>query len=153
MKRLFLGLLTAALVAFGAGLHPASASTINVDPSPTDHFNVGNAFPSGGGFDDTYVFTLTHNANLTDSIVVNNIVGFALQVLDPTNTVASFNNLLAGVQYTLHITGTALAGGIYAGQINFSAVTPIPPSVLLFATALVGLGAFGYRRRSTNPAA
>ena len=153
MKRLFLGLLAAAFVAFGVGLHQASASTINVNPNPNDHFNVGNAFPGAGAFDDPYVFTLSHNATASDSIFTANITGFTLQLLDAGNNVVSLaSQLFAGVQYTLHISGTSLAGGIYAGKVNF-AQTPVPPALLLFATALIGLGAAGYRRRSSYPAA
>jgi hypothetical protein len=151
MKRLFLGLLTAALVAFGAG--QASASTINVDPNPTDHFNVGNSYPGGGAVNDSYQFTLSHAADLSDSITVNNISAFTLQLFDPSNAPVSLSSdLAANILYTLKITGTALAGGIYAGQVNFSAV-PVPPALLLFATALVGLGAVGYRRRGSTLAA
>jgi len=152
MKRLFLGLVAAAFVAFGAGSQ-VSASTINVNPNPTDHFNVGNFFTAPGSFDDPYQFTLTHDSTVSDNLFTANITGFTLQLFDPSNNPVSFaSDLVANVLYTLHVSGNASAGGVYAGQINFAA-TPVPPALLLFVTALAGLGAAGYRRRSDTPAA
>jgi len=157
MQRFLLGLVAAALIALGAGPYPASASTINVNPNPTDGFHVGNFFASAGAFDDAYQFTLTKNADMTTSITSNNLV-FGVGVFDPSNNLVSNSNLLAGILYTLHVAGFAGPGGGYGGgptNILFTAVatTPIPPAMLLFATTLAGLGAFGYRRRNTLPTA
>ena len=148
MKRFLFGLLAAAVIAFGAGLNPASASTINVDPSPTDSFHVGNFFPTAGSYDDTYVFTLTHDASLTSSITTGNL-SLGLGVFDPSNNLASVAHLLANVIYTLHIGG--FAGNIsgYGGTITFTqvAATPIPPVGLLMLTMVGGVGFLGYRRK------
>jgi hypothetical protein len=154
MKRILLGLMAAAVVAFGVGLTPASASTINVDPSPTDSFHVGNVFTSSTTYNDSYVFTLTHNADMTSSITAGNLT-FGLGIFDPTNTLVSNNGLLAGILYTLHVAGFTGAGfSGYGGTITFTqvAATPLPPALLMFATSLVGLGAFGYRRRGAPTA-
>jgi hypothetical protein len=153
MKRVLFGLAAAALMTLGAGLSSASASTITVDPAPTDSFHVGNLFPSFGGFDDPYQFTLTHNADLTSSIASNNLV-FAVAVVDASNNLVSLTNLVAGVLYTLHVAGFSGNFGGYGGTVTFTAVaatTPIPPALLLFTTTLAGFGAFAYRRRRTQP--
>jgi hypothetical protein len=154
MKRFLLGLVAAAVIAFGAGLNPASASTINVDPNPTDSFHVGNIFTSSSTYNDSYAFTLTHNADMTSSISSSNLT-IGLGVFDPSNTLVSATGLLAGILYTLHVsgfTGSGFSG--YGGTITFTqvAATPLPPALLLFATSLVGLGAFGYRRRGAPTA-
>jgi hypothetical protein len=151
MKRFLLGLVAAAVIAFGAGLTPASASTINVNPNPTDSFHVGNFFPGATSYDDTYQFTLTHDASATSSIVSGNLT-FAVGVFDPSNNLASLAHLFANVLYTLHVSGFSGPAGGYGGTINFTqvAATPIPSAGLLMLTMIGGVGFLGYRRKQNN---
>ncbi|HVO04262.1 MAG TPA: hypothetical protein VMT54_18850, partial [Candidatus Cybelea sp.] len=159
MKRMIFGLLAATLLAFGAGLHPASASTILVDPSPTDSFHVGNWFPGGGAYDDQYQFTLTQSANLSLGNFQSDDLTLTVGVFYPFYTLVPNDNLQAGILYTLHVSGYAGTPAAYGGTIFFTATgfsaatatTPIPPALLLFATTLAGLGAFAYRRNNARP--
>lgn len=64
----------------------------------------------------------------------------------PTATISAA--LLAGTQYLLRI-GFGLCGcsGQYGGITMTVATTPIPPAMLLFVSALVGMGGVAWRRR------
>jgi hypothetical protein len=149
MKRIFLGMVAAAFVAFGVGLTPASASTINV--TPPDSFHVGNLFATAQGVNDTYQFMLSANADMTTVVgdLTTNNISLSLSIEDPSHNLVSFTNLLANVLYTLHVAGFSGNLGAYGGDIHFAAaVTPLPAGLLLFVTSLGGLGALGLRRRS-----
>jgi hypothetical protein len=155
MKRFFLGLVAAAALAFG-GLSTASASTINVNPSPTDSFDVSVFYGAAGVNDKVYEFTVSQTSNMTFTETLKGNLNYLLSIVDETNNVllSSFDNLASGVLYGLHVTtfsGPGFSG--LQGTANFTAaVTPIPPALLLFATSLVGLGVVGYRRRNGTAA-
>jgi hypothetical protein len=63
-------------------------------------------------------------------------------------TVSISSALLAGTQYLLRI-GFGLCGcsGQYGGINLTVATTPIPPAMMLFVSALLGLGGVGWQRR------
>jgi len=70
----------------------------------------------------------------------------------PTSSIASA--LVAGTQYLLRV-GFGLCGcaGGYGG-INYTvATTPLPPALLLFISALLGMGGVAWRRRSAEAVA
>jgi hypothetical protein len=116
-------------------------------------------------FSDEYLFTLQTASDVTLSLVTGgtqillNIValssddGTTLQSYTPTvqtvgtAVIYSFAGLLTGKQYFLDLGGKYNgAFNQYGGQINVAA-TPIPPALLLFVTAIGGLGLVGYRRK------
>jgi hypothetical protein len=70
----------------------------------------------------------------------------------PTASIASA--LVAGTQYLLRV-GFGLCGcsGQYGGINLTVATTPIPPALLLFMSALLGMGGIGWQRRRAAPAA
>lgn len=77
-----------------------------------------------------------------------------LQAYDSDPPVASvYSALAAGTQYLLRI-GFGLCGctGEFGG-IELTLATPIPPAILLFASALLGMGGLVWRRRRTEVAA
>ena len=80
---------------------------------------------------------------LLDSLMVSDGSGFV------SNPAASLVlTLLAGGAYHVIVTGQALAsGGFY--NLNIAA-TPLPPALILFGTALAGLGWLGRRRRRAS---
>jgi hypothetical protein len=67
----------------------------------------------------------------------------------PTSSIASA--LVAGTQYLLRV-GFGLCGctGQYGGINLTVATTPIPPALLLFMSALLGMGGVAWRRRSAE---
>jgi hypothetical protein len=69
----------------------------------------------------------------------------------PTSSIASA--LVAGTQYLLRV-GFGLCGctGQYGGINLTVATTPIPPAILLFISALLGMGGVAWRRRRSAEA-
>lgn len=67
----------------------------------------------------------------------------------PTASIAAA--LMAGTQYLLRV-GFGLCGctGEYGGIDLTVATTPIPPAILLFMSALLGMGGVAWRRRSAD---
>lgn len=175
MKRLAM-LVVAGLLAFGAADRPASASTFDLgtlNPGTTSGFvaNLGSGIKE---FDDIIKFKLTAFQSaligaITDlSTVLGtpvNSVNFSLDLFaasDPLTSLGhffdgpvpdsaglsfSYLNLAAG-DYFFRVSGkTAKTGNAYQYRFEVSEV-PIPPALLLFATALGGMAMFGYRRRN-----
>jgi hypothetical protein len=138
-----------------AGIHAesAGASTISVDPNPTDFFHIGNGFTISQAINDAYTFTLSKAATIGGPVTQIH-VNAVLALYDDHNVDVGFlNPLQAGVNYILRVTGSASNDFVgpyyYAGTITFTAVaaTPLPATALLFASALAGLGCVGIRRR------
>jgi hypothetical protein len=72
-----------------------------------------------------------------------------LEAYDADPPVASiYSALVAGTQYLLRV-GFGLCGcsGDFGGIQLTVSTTPIPPAMLLFASALLGLGGVAWRRR------
>jgi hypothetical protein len=164
MKR-FIVLFAAAFLTVAGLAHGAEAATYpqgtvtNGDAFPLTF----SFFPTGGAVNDQFTFTLSSTAANADLVVsygvfnLGAVVGLFDSSLNPVSSTlvtlapnvyeATFANLVAGASYTLLFAGIANVGGFYAGT---ATVTPIPGALLLFASALGGLGFVGYRRRKLS---
>ncbi len=175
MKRILLGLFAAAAVAFG--ISAASASTIGLGTLSAGPNSIPSTqLPAAGAPNLPAIsFTLSGNSDLVIDITFNalpgshiNITNFGL-FTDPTlSSISPSGSLITGVgvlelSFTNVLAGNYLIAlqGAYNGPKAFlggivntasAAVTPVPGSLILFATSLVGLGVVGYRRRSTTSA-
>jgi hypothetical protein len=154
---------------------PAGATTLN----PGDTFFVGathtdapNTTP-GTFFTDTYLFSIPSvplgTVTISGTGIVGNIGSLTLVWLDSLSNVVSsalvvtnpngsstltdtlaYAFTVAG-DYYLKVTGFAGVGSAQGGSYEVAiSTTPIPPALLLFGSALAGLGFLGRRsRRST----
>jgi hypothetical protein len=167
--------LVAGLLAFGAAERSASASTFDlgtISPGSTTGVVANLGDPAPVAFRDTINFSL---ASLQSSLIgtvtdlsdfggfATNSLNFSLRLFsasdpatslgnftDPTGTVLAFSYLnLAAGDYFFRISGKTdgAFGNSYRYRFEVSEV-PLPPALLLFATALGGMAVFGYRRRS-----
>ncbi|SEH32712.1 hypothetical protein [Magnetospirillum fulvum] len=102
------------------------------------------------------VVTLTDNISgsvtnglIYDTILLNGIAGTILSSPNPNNTlVVSFSNLVANTLYDLVVTA---ANNTLIRNVQVSAAVspvPIPGAVVLFGSALLGLGAYGRFNRA-----
>ena len=178
MKRIMM-LLVAGLFAFGA--ERASASTFDLgtlDPGLTSAIVVNLGIPAPVSFSDTINFSLaavqtTLVGSLTDLSTIFaqpvSSLNFSLDLFstsdpltslgnfsDATGTALAFSYLnLAAGDYFFQIAGDIGGGGVrgnaYVYRFEVSEV-PLPPALLLFATALGGMALFGYRRRNSAQA-
>jgi len=175
MKRIMM-LLVAGVLAFGA-VERASASTFDLgtlDPGTTSAIVANLGTPAPVSFSDTINFSLAAvQASLVGSLTdlstsfgapVNSL-NFSLDLFsssdpltslgnfsDATGTALAFSylNLAAGDYFFRiggDIGGAGVAGNAYQYRFEVSEV-PLPPALLLFATALGGMALFGYRRRN-----
>jgi len=165
MKR-FTMMLAAVLLLAGAAFVPAKAATIGLDPSPTDD---ADFFVVKGTGAKTVKFTLTQAADVTINLLGLGLgaVNFTLctnaACAGPNGVVAgtpdldsvgllstaewTYANLSASTNYFIRITGNPAFVGLVLGTISAVAATPIPASLLMFLTALGGLGFFAKRRK------
>ena len=149
MKKYIRLLFVLALIGAGFGTRAASASTILVDPSPTDSFHVGGFTPPNTTSDDVYTFTLTRPAVFSTAITLAATSSGWYSLLD--NGVPHLSSLLAAnTTYVLHLFLSAgfTDVGFYGGTVDFTAVatTPLPPAILMFFTAIAGLTGLAWRR-------
>ncbi len=144
-----------------------------VTPLTQGELYYGGGLHKTGGFTDFFNFSLASAPLGTVTISAPDVIGAianltlvwwdpgsssaispALTVTDafgallPATTLAFA--LASATDYHLRVTGTALTdGGAYTARIT---TTPIPPALLLFGSALAGLGFLGRRsRRSSAP--
>lgn len=178
MKRLMM-LLAAGLLGLGAATQPASASTFDlgtINPGTTTGLVANLGAPTPVTFEDTINFSLAGVQNsligtltdLSDIIFPTDSLNFALDLFslsdpvtslgnftDGTGTVLAFSYLnLAAGDYFFRVTGEVgddVFGNAYAYRFEVSEV-PLPPALLLFATALGGMAVVGYRRRKNGAA-
>jgi len=175
MKR-FTMMLAAVLLMAGAAFVPAKAGTIGLDPTPTD--DQGFFVTKGSGDNNSTKFTLTQGANVTinllglgiphvsltlyacgdancttKSVVAPDAPGGSLNSLILLSTAEfTYSGLLSTTKYLISISGAPLLGvGFVLGNIS-AAVTPIPASLLMFLTALGGLGFMAKRRKTLSAA-
>lgn len=171
MKRL-LALLFASLLVVGLAGRPAAASTFDlgtIAPGDDTKGIVANFGTGVVSFEDTIELALSF---ISTSLVgaIGDIsfggvgsVNFQLDLFneaDPATSLGtvtdlsgttltfSYLNLAAG-DYFLRVMGdTGNAGNSYKYRFVVRTKVPIPPALLLFATAIGGLGLIGYRRRN-----
>jgi hypothetical protein len=167
MKRLLLSLVGALMLFAAAPI--ASASTVTFDDVDTGDIGTG-AFHKFNThtdhFVDTYVFTVAHDNTsivldftlkgtiaLTDLVLSNGLSSLNLGALPPSGSI-TLSSLMTGTKYFLDVIGAACSCSRYDLEIADVKIgtTPIPPALLLFITAVGGLGAVGWRRRKTAPA-
>jgi hypothetical protein len=174
MKKLFLSVSLAFLGWIALSQH-ASATTIPIDPNPIAIF--GDSASSNASVSNAYQFSFAGTAdgsfgalalligNLDTKICttedctgLNAIKAAGSTVSGPFGllslSIGSFTNLVGGT-YFLVVSGLASGfGGGYLGALSLNVTaTPIPPALMLFLTAIGGLGGFGYFRRKASAAA
>ena len=178
MKRLVM-LLVAGVIGLGAAAQSASASTFDlgtINPGTTSGLVANLGVPAPVSFEDTINFSLAGVENalvgtLTDIsaiLVPTDSLNFSLDLFnapDPTTSLGNFTdatgtilafsylNLAAG-DYFFRISGQVgddVFGNAYSYRFEVSEV-PLPPALLLFATALGGMAVVGYRRRKNGAA-
>ena len=174
MKRLLMVLFAGLMVAGLAG-RPAAASTFDLGVITPGDDKAGFVANFGTGitsFEDTIKFQLT---TISTSLIgtINDIAfggvdsaDFQLDLFNesnPTTSLGSFTDLsgtslafsylnLAAGDYFFRVMGdTGPIGNIYTYRFKAGTEVPLPPALLLFATALGGLGVFGYGRRKLQP--
>lgn len=164
MKRLAVAFAVLGLMLIGLG-QKASATTL----SPGSDLAVSHVFTDPAktnvAYIDAYSFSLTTTSNVGVYVfptfgaisatftllgydsATNTYTTFTptLSSLGGGATLQSYVGLATNLNYFLTVAGlyTGISG--YAGDIKVSA-TPIPPAILMFVTALGGLGFAGYRR-------
>ena len=170
MERCLAGLFPAFLM-LSAFSHSAAATTIDLGTFAPDTMREGvveNLVAGITNFDDVFSFGLTASTpSLTGTLVaeesgeLGEILFLTIDLFNaaqPGQSLGTFDGLpdpdffyfnLAAGDYFLRVHGdTFPGGGVYDYTIKNGnpAVVPIPHALLLFATALGGLGFAGYRR-------
>jgi hypothetical protein len=170
MKRL-VAFLFASLLVLGLAGRPAAASTFDLGTITPGDNTTGFVANFGTGivsFEDTIQFSLSFiSTSLVGAIQDISFGGvdsanFQLDLFnesDPATSLGTFTDLsgtalafsylnLAAGDYFFRVMGdTGPGGNIYKYRFVAGTEVPIPAALLLFATALGGLGFMGYRRR------
>jgi hypothetical protein len=171
MKRLLVLLFASLVVVVGLAGRPAAASTFDLGTIAPGDDTKGLVANFGTGivsFEDTIKFSLSFvSTSLVGAIRDISFGGidsanFQLDLFndaDPATSLGTFTDLtgttlpfsylnLAAGDYFLRVIGdTGPGGNIYKYRFAAGTEVPIPPALLLFATAVGGLGLIGYRRR------
>jgi hypothetical protein len=168
MKRL-LAVLFAGLIVIGLASRPAAASTFDlgvITPGGDSKGFVANFGTGMVSFEDTTRFSLTFvGASLVGAVRDVSFggvdsVNFQLDLFDssdPASSLGTFTDLsgttlafsylnLAAGDYFLRVMEEP-SGNVYKYRFTAGTEVPIPPALLLFATAIGGLWLIGYRRR------
>jgi hypothetical protein len=123
------------------------------DPNPFNDV-VKVVITSTTGLVDLAITTVSkvNIANLSYKLYTSPTLNMASLVTpstsNPSSPALSFAQLAAGTYY-LKIKGSTWLGS-YVTKLAATAVTPIPAALLMFMTALSGLGFAGYRRRKAT---
>jgi hypothetical protein len=166
MKK-FLCSMALAFLGWAALSQQAAATTVlNFDSTiaANSSFQIAHAFSFSGNQDGSFGAAANKNAvsNLSAAICADaSCSGGALFTGTPstvglfTFSDGSFLNL-ASATYYLVISGLTSAtpgsGSTYLASITLTPTVPVPPAVLLFVTALGGLGLFGRFCRASSAA-
>jgi len=170
MKRL-IALLFAGLLVVGLAGRPAAASTFDlgtITPGDDTTGFVANFGTGIASFEDKIKFSLSFVSTSLVGAISDIAFGgvdsanFQLDLFnesDPASSLGAFTDLsgttlafsylnLAAGDYFFRVMGdTGPKGNIYKYRFTAGTEVPIPPALLLFATAVGGLGLAGYRRR------
>jgi len=178
MKRIMM-LLVAGVLAFGAAERSASASTFDlgaISPGTTSAVVVNLGVPAPVSFDDTINFSLASlNSSLVGTLtdlsdffgIPTDSLSFSLDLFSAADPLTSLGNFadgtgvglafsylnLAAGDYFFRITGAIGTPGTFGNSYQYRfevSEVPLPPALLLFATALGGMALFGYRRRNSQ---
>jgi hypothetical protein len=180
MKKVMM-LLVAGLLGLGAATQSASASTFDLgtlDPGTTEAIVVNLGDPAPVSFSDTINFSLASlQTSLVGSLtdlsdflgVPTDSLNFSLDLFsagDPLTSLGNFTdatgtslafsylNLAAG-SYFFQISGAVGGDGVFGNAYRYRfevSEVPLPPALLLFATALGGMAVASYRRRKNGGA-
>ena len=172
-------LLVAGLLGLGAATQSASASTFDLgtlNAGATEAIVVNLGSPAPVSFSDTINFSLAGLqtslvgalTDLSDFLgVPTNSLNFNLDLFtaaDPLTSLGNFTdatgtslafsylNLAAG-DYFFRISGDIGGDGVFGNAYRYRfevSEVPLPPALLLFATALGGMAVASYRRRRKN---
>ncbi|GAB2174733.1 hypothetical protein [Dongia sp. agr-C8] len=169
MKRIMLALVFAVL-AFATSQVSAKAATIDLgDVTDSSNASFGGAlgfFLPPTVISDDIKFTVTNPSFVSGTInnidisfgpfTLLGINGFTATFLGNPLTLApdgsfSIAGILAAGDYLIHIAGTTSGffGGAYFAEVA-AATAPIPGALLLFVTAIGGMGFIGLRRRRST---
>jgi hypothetical protein len=166
MKRLYVAMLLAAVLAVGA-MASANASVVGnfgVLSFP-NAYSFNNRHDTGETFTDDFKFKVSSSllaaADIIETEVINfwDITGLTLSIYNLTSgtPVASISGnkslsilssaLSAGTEYAVRVGGTAAgtAGGMYSGTLAVVPV-PVPAALPLMLGALAGLGLIARRK-------
>jgi len=167
MRRL--GLLLIAAVALLVAHHaPASATTILEDVSPVEDQGFITNYHSSGLVNKFYQFDITEDGTLTLDLHLFGKINVTIGLFNSdgvytpdegTQVLASlsggtadgtftYSGLLAGT-YFLSLAGFHCSCSGLSGVLQLTAATPIPAALLMFLTALGGMGFFGWRRKGS----
>jgi len=176
MRRL--GLLLFAAIALLSGAGSASATPVPIQDlgQVSTGTSFHDAFSTFTSYADKFAFEVTSSGALTINIALFGKLDFTMTLTKPfgggvveTTTgdasvyLQTWNNpkdfgplsfsyaLLEAGTYYLTITGDACHCSGYNGSLAFAANTPIPAALVMFLTAIGGLGLVGWKR-SGSPA-
>jgi hypothetical protein len=107
--------------------------------------------PSAGTFPISGSFGTGNTGDMSYYIYQNSILLYS-SIDDPDNYTFSFSpSLLAGDTISFAVGPNTAGGTFISGSTPLSAtIVPLPPSVLLLSSGLLGLGAVGWRRRKAS---
>tara|TARA_R110002096_G_scaffold416576_2_gene619459 strand:- start:305860 stop:306363 length:504 start_codon:yes stop_codon:yes gene_type:complete len=147
---------------FSAFVAVSGAQAVSVDPTFFANYNNDTG---AGAINDIYAFEATADTNLKFIFSVNhpqadfnvgisnlvmtwsdgNIAHIITNNLGVVVGVPFFHAMLTGANETLTVTGNFLANG--GGYTLTVAAVPLPPAVIAFSTAMLGVGFLARRRR------
>lgn len=175
MKKILM-MAVAGIFAFVAAETSAVAATIDLGTLGAPGSASDTSLVGAGAYGDSWTFHLDANSDLSGSVSdialpgLLDIANFSVRLfqvsplgaigstlLDPAGNglVFSYTNLGPG-DYFFAVFGqaTGAGGGLYGLQLNAAvSQVPLPPALLLFLSAIGGIGGVAYRRRQTLPGA
>ncbi|MEZ5756645.1 MAG: hypothetical protein R3D86_00330 [Emcibacteraceae bacterium] len=149
----------------------SGAQAVSVDPSFFASYNNDVGAGQGGtAINDVYSFTASEDTNLSFAVSVNHptalnnygisnlvltwdlggvqIVTNGLGVMLSNPFPEFFHALTTGQTGTMTVTGNFLSNG--GGYTLTVAAVPLPPALIAFSTAMLGVGFLARRRRKTK---
>src|SRR5262245_34774024 len=169
LQRIGLKFIAFALLGLATFAAPANAATIEIFSSNTSgaaatvNLDPGNTYATGGPLVTPPNFTHYFKFNVTTPTTLLTITDASDGVTDPGILTVSWLDSSLDTIFTqvapLSAVALSLATGVYYIQVvgtqigNYTlqvTATPLPPALILFGTALAGLGWLGRRRRAAS---